>query len=177
MTRNKPLVSETRNYLVRTVAEAHKIIRIWLTEIDLHNVVSLGLAEIDDRYHVWRIPLLKFDRRTRIGEAVIDAYTTAIDLEKTTRPDLLEARLLKKDESRVEARRKPKIAYPISSLRNTIALGDCADLLDEMPAGSVDLVFTSPPYFNARPQYSEFEEYEQYPVSYTHLTLPTSDLV
>jgi DNA modification methylase len=31
-----------------------------------------------------------------------------------------------------------------------------------MPAESVDLIFTSPPYFNARPEYSEFEEYESY---------------
>jgi DNA modification methylase len=41
-------------------------------------------------------------------------------------------------------------------------LGDSAELVDEMPASSVDLVFTSPPYFNARPEYSDFEEYEQY---------------
>jgi DNA modification methylase len=36
------------------------------------------------------------------------------------------------------------------------------ELIDEMPAASVDLIFTSPPYFNARPQYSDYEEYEQY---------------
>jgi DNA modification methylase len=41
-------------------------------------------------------------------------------------------------------------------------LGDCVELIDEMPAASVDLVFTSPPYFNARPEYSDYEEYEQY---------------
>lgn len=31
-----------------------------------------------------------------------------------------------------------------------------------MPAASVDLIFTSPPYFNARPEYSEYEQYEEY---------------
>ena len=31
-----------------------------------------------------------------------------------------------------------------------------------MPAESVDLVFTSPPYFNARPEYSEYDEYSDY---------------
>jgi DNA modification methylase len=35
-------------------------------------------------------------------------------------------------------------------------------LIEEMPATSVDLIFTSPPYFNARPEYSEYEQYEQY---------------
>jgi DNA modification methylase len=35
-------------------------------------------------------------------------------------------------------------------------------LINEMPTASVDLVFTSPPYFNARPEYSDYEEYEHY---------------
>jgi DNA modification methylase len=47
-------------------------------------------------------------------------------------------------------------------LRNTIGQGDCLDLLDDMPSESVDLIFTSPPYFNARPEYSEYEQYEHY---------------
>src|SRR5205085_8311858 len=49
-----------------------------------------------------------------------------------------------------------------SHLRNNVGLGDCVDLLEEMPAASVDLIFTSPPYFNARPEYSDYEQYEQY---------------
>lgn len=162
MARNKPLVSEIRKYLVTTVAQAREIVRLWLQAIDLYHVVKLGLPEVDDRYHCWRIPLLKEDRRTRIGEVVVDAYTTEILHEKTTRPDILEARLLKQDKECTEAKRCPKIVYPISPLRNTIGLGDCVELLEEMPSASVDLVFTSPPYFNARPEYSEYEEYEQY---------------
>lgn len=31
-----------------------------------------------------------------------------------------------------------------------------------MPSDSVDLIFTSPPYFNARPEYSEYDAYEDY---------------
>jgi len=68
---------------------------------------------------------------------------------------------LKKDEV-ASAKRQPKTEYPISSLRNTIGQGDCVTLIDEMPAACVDLVFTSPPYFNARPEYSDYEVYEQY---------------
>jgi DNA modification methylase len=74
---------------------------------------------------------------------------------------MLEARLLKKDEKNGASKRK-RVPYPVSSLRNTIGLGDCVELLDEMPAASVDLVFTSPPYFNARPEYSDYEVYEEY---------------
>ena len=49
-----------------------------------------------------------------------------------------------------------------SGLGNTILLGDSESTLAELPAESVDLVFTSPPYFNARPDYTEYEAYEEY---------------
>ena len=72
MARNKELVSETRNYLVLTVSQAKEIAIGWLNEIELGNVTKLGLPEIDDRYHIWRVPLLN-EAQIKIGEAVIDA--------------------------------------------------------------------------------------------------------
>ena len=162
MSKNKKLVSESRHYLVRTVAQAKEITNNWLSTIELQNVISLGLPEVDDRYHIWRVPLVSQPGGTRIGEVVIDAYSTEIVQGKTTKPEMLEARLLKKDENQNTNKRRSAITYPISSLRNTIGLGDCVALIDEMPAASVDLVFTSPPYFNARPEYSDYEEYEHY---------------
>lgn len=157
----KELVSEKRGYLLRTVAEAKEIVLNWLREINLVNAIKLGLPEVDDRYHIWRIPLCNEQKKT-VGEVVIDAYTTEILLDKTTRTEIIIARLLKQDESKLETRKKPKKESKLSSLRNTIGFGDCGELLEEMPAESVDLIFTSPPYFNARPEYSEFEEYESY---------------
>ena len=165
MARNKPLVAETRKYLVTTVAQAKEITTDWLQEVELSQAVTLGLPEIDDRYHIWRVPLCKEDKeggRVRMGEAVIDAYTTAILHEKTTKPDMLEARLLGKEEARAARKSRTPVHYPLSTLRNTVGMGDCVNLIDEMPAACVDLIFTSPPYFNARPEYSDFEEYEQY---------------
>ncbi|CCI17086.1 Modification methylase CfrBI [Microcystis aeruginosa PCC 9807] len=157
----KELVSEKRGYLLRTVAEAKEIVLNWLREINLVNAIKLGLPEVDDRYHIWRIPLCNEQKKT-VGEVVIDAYTTEILADRTTRTEIIIARLLKQDESKLENRKKPKKEYKLSSLRNTIGFGDCGELLEEMPAESVDLIFTSPPYFNARPEYSEFEEYESY---------------
>ena len=52
--------------------------------------------------------------------------------------------------------------YPVSPLLNTVVCGDCRDVLDRLPERSVDLVFTSPPYFNARPELGCFEDYEEY---------------
>jgi len=158
----KTLVSQRRKYLVTTVAQAKEITIDWLTEIELNHVVALGLPEVDDRYHVWRVPLCRQMDGMKIGEVVIDAYTTAIHHEKSTKSEMLETRLLKKDEARAEKKRRTDIKYPISTLRNTVGMGDCVDLLDEMPSDSVDLVFTSPPYFNARPEYSDYEQYDQY---------------
>ncbi len=161
MAYSKPLVAERRRYLVTTVAQAKEITNSWLSDVELERVIQLGLPEIDDRYHVWRVPLCTLQGMTKIGEVVIDAYTTEINFEKTTKPEMLETRLLKKDEARDIPDRREN-TYPISTLRNTIGLGDCVELIDEMPASSVDLVFTSPPYFNARPEYSDYEEYEHY---------------
>jgi DNA modification methylase len=157
----RELVSEKRGYLVTTVAQAKEIVTNWLSEIDLFNATQLGLPEVDDRYHIWRVPLCT-DAGNKVGEVVIDAYTTEILPDKTTRPEIITVRLLKQDESKLVKRKKQKKEYKISKLRNTVGFGDCVGLIEDMPTESVDLIFTSPPYFNARPEYSEFEEYETY---------------
>lgn len=161
MARNSQLISEEREYLILDVKQAKQIVREWLVEIDLCKVVKLGLPEIDDRYHYWRVPVCA-KNSTKVGEVVIDAYTTEIIASKTTKPDLLTARLLKQDESRVINAKQNKKEYKLSNLRNTVGLGDSVQLLDDMPSESVDLIFTSPPYYNARPEYSEYEEYDEY---------------
>ena len=99
---------------------------------------------------------------TKMGEVVIDAYSTEIIASKTTKPEILTARLLNQDEAIVVETKQSKREYKLSNLRNTVGLGDSAHLLEEMPAESVDLIFTSPPYYNARPEYSEYEEYDEY---------------
>ena len=48
----KTMVAESRNYIVKTVRDAKVIATSWLKTINLENVITLGLPEIDDRYHV-----------------------------------------------------------------------------------------------------------------------------
>jgi DNA modification methylase len=155
-------VAEARNYRVTTVAEAKSIASRWLDAVSLTRATTLGLPEIDDRYHIWRVPVRAFDSRRAIGEIVINARTTEILDAKTTRVELLESRLLKREQDKKRTSRRDEASYPLSPLRNTIGLGDSAELLQDVPAESIDLVFTSPPYFNARPEYSEYEEYRDY---------------
>lgn len=162
LTRRAITTAEVRRYAVCNVAQARKIALVWLTEMRLENVISFGLPEVDDRYHIWRIPLLSSATKDNVGEMVIDAKTSLILEDKTTKQDILESRLLGRKQVKVPTA-KPTNGYcKISPLRNTVAQGDSEEILQDLPAESIDLVFTSPPYFNARPEYSDYITYEEY---------------
>jgi DNA modification methylase len=146
-------------YLVRTVEQAKQIGSVHLQTMRLDTVVSFGLPEVDDRYHIWRVPLLHNEQV--IGEAVIDAVTSLLIEAKTTKKEVLEDRILGRKPDGIKTKNDcdmPKI----SSIRNTIGHGDSELLLRETPAESIDLVFTSPPYYNARVEYADYTDYENY---------------
>ncbi len=112
MARTEILVSEQRKYLVKTVAEAKEIVFLWLKAIELEKAVVFGLPEIDDRHHVWRLALLNQKGKEKIGEAVINAYTTEIIYEKTTKPEMLERKLLgKKRRKHKKEKSESRIQY------------------------------------------------------------------
>ncbi|MGM9723937.1 MAG: DNA-methyltransferase [Prevotella sp.] len=155
---NKKKVRST--YRVTTAKDAKEIGLNYLVELELSKVIVFGLPEIDDRFNIWRVPL-KTKNGAKIGEIVIDAITTLIDFSKTTAKEILENRLLGRAVD--SPKRTDKLDTPkLSMLRNTIGLGDSEDLLLELPAESVDLIFTSPPYYNAKPEYAEYLSYEEY---------------
>jgi DNA modification methylase len=169
MARKSSLVAEQRKYGIIDVKAAKQVCDVWLQRADLQNAVSYGLPEVDDRYHFWRVPLLNKVSKEPVGEIVIDAYTSLILENKSTAPEVLEARLLGRNghasgqaPSRTRSDRDENGSYQLSALRNTIAQGDCEEVLQDLPAGSVDLVFTSPPYYNARPEYTDYLTYEEY---------------
>lgn len=147
-------------YRVRTVENAKSIATNYLNTIDLYNAITFGLPEIDDRFNIWRVPL-KTHNGDKIGEVVIDAISTFVDVAKSTSKNILEDRLLGRNETIHKRNSKRDIPH-ISTLRNTIALGDAENLLKDTPNESVDLIFTSPPYYNAKPEYTEYLSYEDY---------------
>jgi DNA modification methylase len=151
------------SYLVQSVADAKEITWKWAKRNGVYKAIKLGLPEVDDRYDVWRVPVLSAISHRRIGEVVIDAKTTLIDDKKTTTPVVLKNRILAGSSASVVGNGtvSPE-RYQLSGQRNTIALGDAEDTLLDMAANSVDLVFTSPPYYNARPEYSDYITYEDY---------------
>jgi DNA modification methylase len=155
-------IAERRKYAVVDTEAAKAAASVWLARADLENAIAFGLPEVDDRYHIWRVPLLARGNGERVGEVVIDARTSLIIESKSTAPAALEARLLGRSENGQRAREHTRRTYPLSDLRNTIAAGDCETVLQELPAESVDLIFTSPPYYNARPEYADYLTYESY---------------
>lgn len=159
---SKPTVAKKRKYSVLDVKSAKKVATFWLQRANLENAIEFGLPEVDDRYHIWRVPLVGIASHDRIGEVVIDAYTSLIVEDKSTKPELLESRLLGRNGHKKAKAKKTNEAYVLSSLRNMIAQGDSEELLQELPAGSVNLIFTSPPYYNARPEYTDYVTYEEY---------------
>lgn len=157
---DKRTVAEKRNYRVQTVEEAKRIASEWIKDAGFKRAIGFGLPEIDDRYHIWRIALTKDNTHERIGEIVIDAKTSLVNIKKTTKKEAIEKRLLKTE--KISAKERRASDYPISPLRNTIAFGDSKEILVDMPAESIDLIFTSPPYYNARPEYTDYITYEEY---------------
>ena len=162
MARKTPSVAKQRNYSILDVQSAKQVASVWLEQAQLQNAITFGLPEVDDRYHVWRVPLLNKANDVRIGEAVIDARTSLILEDKSTDGSTLEARLLGRNGKSKLSKPRPNGNFVLSTLRNTIALGDSEEILQELPASSIDLVFTSPPYYNARPEYTDYLSYEEY---------------
>lgn len=148
------------SYRVTTAKDAKSISLDYLRTLALDKVVDFGLPEIDDRFNIWRIPI-KSKMGVRIGEVVIDAITTLIDSSKTTSKEIFENRLLGRSEIPQRKSRKSEVPK-LSMLRNTVGIGDSEVLLKELPNECVDLIFTSPPYYNAKPEYAEYLSYEEY---------------
>lgn len=160
-----PTVAERRRYGVLNVVQAKRIASRHLFDIGLESVTTFGLPEVDDRYHVWRVPVLDLFG-SRLGEVVINAKTSIIEADKTTKAENIEARLLKKREPPVggpdEARPPGVPGGNAHNLRNVIASGEADAVLEGLPPESVDLVFTSPPYYNARVEYKDYGSYDDY---------------
>jgi len=156
------LVSDKRGYAVRTVAAAKEIARSELSGWSpLASVVIFGLPEVDDRYHVWRVPLLA-PAGSKVGEIVIDARTGAVQPDRTSAPDAVAARLAVAPHMAAPTAKRSRGPIPRSPLTNSVYLGDCRETLAGLPEQSIDLIFTSPPYFNARPDYSDYAAYADY---------------
>lgn len=159
-------VYEKRGYTIRSSKMAQRIAAGVVGTWCLDDRVFYGLPEVDDRYHIWRVPLLGPDASSRVGELVIDAMSGVVDPSKSSVLDTVRDRIGQMPPVDAEADgdstppRRP-VVIP-TELRNTILCGRSEEMLAEIPEESVQLMFTSPPYFNARPDYRDYQAYEAY---------------
>lgn len=150
------------SYSVRSASEARDIAEEYIDALDLDSVINFGLPEVAKRYDVWRVPLVGRHSESRLGEVVIDAETSLVKQDQSTSQSVLERQLLGRDQQKTDSKTTKNQEYTKSDLRNTVGLGDCEELIEDMPASSVDLTFTSPPYYNAKKDASQYANYEEY---------------
>ncbi|ECO4888455.1 site-specific DNA-methyltransferase, partial [Salmonella enterica] len=148
-----------RQYLVASVEDAKSLAEKHLKFNGLDGSFSFGLPEVDDRYHVWRVPLTLHNRKA--GEIVINAKTAVIDLDKSSNIEFLIRKTVEEANKEPKKRSTAK-KIELSELKNTILAGNCVNTMKHLPDESVNLVFTSPPYYNAKPEYSEYHTYDEY---------------
>lgn len=158
-------VYSRRNYFVQSAGHAQTIAESVISTWDLDDSVSYGLPEVDDRYHVWRVPILISGTHKRIGELVVDAKLGVVDSKKSTTITSVSSRLSRINGSylkQVHSKQQSLNRIKVPELRNTIISGNSEESLSALPSESIQLMFTSPPYFNARPDYADYLSYDEY---------------
>lgn len=143
--------------MIKTADSVRDIVRRWLKETLPNLALDIGLPEVDDRYDVWRVSLMIG------GEAVGELQVDMEGRTKTyTSPRIIAERASRASSpENIRGTRKNGLFYP-APVPNKIILGDAARVLEEFPPDTAQLVITSPPYFNAKPEYSEFIDYQEY---------------
>ena len=148
--------------------DIRRIARNWISEWAVEEKccasISLGLPEWDDRLALWRVALLTDDDRSAtVGEVQIDDRGA---IRRMPELKLVAERVHSAAAGRSNNKRhrspaaKSRIYFPPTP--NKVVLGDCRAVLAEFPPDSAQLVITSPPYYNAKPEYAEYLDYRAY---------------
>ncbi len=140
---------------VHTAARAREIVKKWTQTNVPDYSLGMGLPEVDDRYEAWRVALLGKENQV-VGELMIDCGDGQII--QSTKLDLILARL----KSQRNSHPTPTPSSYTHIGNSIIACGDARIVLSEVPKETFGLVITSPPYYNAKPQYSEYSDYAEY---------------
>ena len=126
---------------------------------DAPGAITLGLPEYDDRQRLWRVALLNGNPESGVlGEALVDPAANNIRLPPSR---LVLQRLSRRARQKRAASSVRGVPIP-AAIPNRVVLGDAAVALEEFPRDSAQLVVTSPPYYNAKPEAAEYLDYGQY---------------
>lgn len=134
----------------------------WINQ-NLHEIcqsIECGLPEYDDRINLWRVSIKnKNSSNQSIGEIKINHDITQI--VDFTEISLMMKRFHLCDKDTSEHIRKKGLFYP-APIPNKVILGDSIKVLENFPPDTAQLIVTSPPYYNAKTEYSEYVDYQEY---------------
>ena len=143
--------------------KARSLAENWLDNklIFIKKYISLGLPEYDDRFNKWRVPLnLQNGSHILVGEIFInDQIDRIIDF---TDIQLIKKRVEKYKNISLKNTIKTNSLFIPAAVPNKVILGNAIDVLEDFPPDTAQLVFTSPPYYNVKPEYSEYVDYQEY---------------
>ena len=155
----------------RLTYDARRVAEGWLRErmpASLGDAVSLGLPEWDDRLRLWRVALVSAERPgDAVGEiqiggdgAIRRAPLLSLVMERLHGNGCGSIHTSANGTANRKSAGKSRIVFP--PVPDKAILGDCRAVLAEFPAESAQLVLTSPPYYNAKPEYAEYLDYHAY---------------
>ena len=149
---------------MQRTSDIRQLAKLWIVSHLPHAVqgeLSLGLPEWDSRLGRWRVVLVhENSRRYHLGELQVDSQG---NICREPALNMVLERLNNVVSERRSVRRQRSdstITFP--PIPNKVILGDCRAVLAEFLPNSIQLVFTSPPYFNAKTEYTEYVDYPSY---------------
>lgn len=142
---------------VHSAAKAREIVQQWLTKNVDGIIIKLGLPEVDDRYEAWRVALLSEQGET-IGELMIRCADG--EIVQATKLSIIMSRLYPEGKYGVQVSVSEPVYHSMSD--SVVVCGDARLVLAKLPSDFFGLVITSPPYYNAKPEYSEYSNYKEY---------------
>ena len=123
-------------------------------------MIECGLPEYDDRLKVWRITIKPIHKVATLGEIQVDQeITKVVDFTNTS---LVIDRLQKISNNVKSAKTTRKNVFIPAPIPNKVILGDSIAVLEDFPPDTAQLIVTSPPYYNAKTEYSEYVDYQEY---------------
>lgn len=177
-------VAENRRYFVKDLDQLRTIVHEFLSPLISSKKWEFGLGEVDSpslkltkedplpsdiaqMKHNWRIQILSIKSKERIGNYVVNAYSGDISPSLSSNINVIKKRLkFIEDNGSLEEiipkSEKHRKKMRRSKLPSIIAKGDSQHLSKYIDAEEIDLVFTSPPYYDARLVYAEYATYAEY---------------
>lgn len=145
---------------VHSAAKARELARQWIKTNIIGYEINLGLPEVDDRYEAWRVSLLS-ELSEVVGELMIRCHDG--EIVQATKLSVIMSRLSPSEKAnKTQFGDKNKDPDYIYSGESAVVCGDAREVLGKINDEIFDLVVTSPPYYNAKPEYSEYSNYSEY---------------